>query len=158
MILNVLNLLYLICILHQTTTDRRVVFLGNVLYLICILHQTTTDEVEIVKQRGLYLICILHQTTTDYSSRFVRCKLYLICILHQTTTPPRVMSKGIGCILFVFYIKPQHDKLCFQIKHVVSYLYSTSNHNWDFYRNDVVKVVSYLYSTSNHNLSWWYSS
>ena len=59
------------------------------LYLIEILHQTTTMSQNLMKKRKLYLIEILHQTTTYFihNSRFVW--LYLIEILHQTTTPLR---------------------------------------------------------------------
>ena len=58
----------------------------TVLYLIEILHQTTTESRTIFTCRRLYLIEILHQTTTQVPHfRFV-CMLYLIEILHQTTT------------------------------------------------------------------------
>ena len=59
------------------------------LYLIEILHQTTTDPGMEIRQGVLYLIEILHQTTTVLSSKFVPVALYLIEILHQTTTPDR---------------------------------------------------------------------
>ena len=35
-------------------------------------------------------------------------KLYLIPFLHQTTTAAVGISNPDGCILFHFYIKPQH--------------------------------------------------
>ena len=57
-------LLYLIEILHQTTTAVAVIVIGWKLYLIEILHQTTTQERVIVIGWKLYLIEILHQTTT----------------------------------------------------------------------------------------------
>ena len=56
-----------------------------------------------------------------------------------------------SCFLSLFYIKPQ---LFFRrniISIVVSYLYSTSNHNAQISGDARVYVVSYLYSTSNHN-------
>ena len=101
--------LYLIEILHQTTT--RVVLSRStiVLYLIEILHQTTTplsckgNDYGVVSYRNstsnhnfvgsvrifvvLYLIEILHQTTTTYHQLDDTLTLYLIEILHQTTTP-----------------------------------------------------------------------
>ena len=56
------------------------------LYLIEILHQTTTIAGTYCGVLPLYLIEILHQTTTTFSTiRFV-LPLYLIEILHQTTT------------------------------------------------------------------------
>ena len=100
--------LYLIEILHQTTTDGFVEFLGEPLYLIEILHQTTTMDQEIQRINQLYLIEILHQTTTrglesrefpgvvsyrnstsNHNKNVILLYdfgLYLIEILHQTTT------------------------------------------------------------------------
>ena len=100
--------LYLIEILHQTTTVVQRELLGAVLYLIEILHQTTTrtriaaDDCRVVSYRnstsnhngaeikgvtvGLYLIEILHQTTTGSVAIHPAAELYLIEILHQTTT------------------------------------------------------------------------
>ena len=56
------------------------------LYLIEILHQTTTVDDVIMGEPGLYLIEILHQTTTLLLVLIVSVLLYLIEILHQTTT------------------------------------------------------------------------
>ena len=58
-------LLYLIEILHQTTTKRVANFLDWALYLIEILHQTTTKSAVNRNNAALYLIEILHQTTTN---------------------------------------------------------------------------------------------
>ena len=77
------------------------------LYLIEILHQTTTLNWNVVYRYRLYLIEILHQTTTSRTPRSHSLGLYLIEILHQTTTPD---SQGLHfrrCILSKFYIKPQ---------------------------------------------------
>ena len=78
--------LYLIEILHQTTTSTNVVCHPPQLYLIEILHQTTTYNIVEAKPLMLYLIEILHQTTTTMECKGNRCLLYLIEILHQTTT------------------------------------------------------------------------
>ena len=100
--------LYLIEILHQTTTVRETKFVYSELYLIEILHQTTTDRTHVERVRRLYLIEILHQTTTFLPvSIFVR-----------------------RCILSKFYIKPQQSEDCRNIQTVVSYRNSTSNHNF----------------------------
>ena len=77
------------------------------LYLIEILHQTTTVLLGDIEGRVLYLIEILHQTTTDMEEQCAKAGLYLIEILHQTTThrsPVGIVSR---CILLKFYIKPQ---------------------------------------------------
>ena len=99
--------LYLIEILHQTTTDGRAFAQQTQLYLIEILHQTTTKEVREESREVLYLIEILHQTTTSSASDLIRVELYLIEILHQTTTSPLVANLFSRCILSKFYIKPQ---------------------------------------------------
>ena len=57
-----------------------------VLYLIEILHQTTTADPSRARTLLLYLIEILHQTTTGPLRKVRRLSLYLIEILHQTTT------------------------------------------------------------------------
>ena len=56
------------------------------LYLIEILHQTTTRCSRTSPDESLYLIEILHQTTTDGAHCGGDVVLYLIEILHQTTT------------------------------------------------------------------------
>ena len=78
--------LYLIEILHQTTTDAVFTKTDRLLYLIEILHQTTTPISYDINCNMLYLIEILHQTTTDGRPESRILQLYLIEILHQTTT------------------------------------------------------------------------
>ena len=78
--------LYLIEILHQTTTPPAAYKAYGVLYLIEILHQTTTLAFSFLEEFPLYLIEILHQTTTPRVTGFLLLRLYLIEILHQTTT------------------------------------------------------------------------
>ena len=56
------------------------------LYLIEILHQTTTGRPGRTSTEPLYLIEILHQTTTIVDCFLFCYSLYLIEILHQTTT------------------------------------------------------------------------
>ena len=79
-------LLYLIEILHQTTTSLEVMLTQERLYLIEILHQTTTMQKQGEINYALYLIEILHQTTTLEGVEHFGAALYLIEILHQTTT------------------------------------------------------------------------
>ena len=77
------------------------------LYLIEILHQTTTAAFPWLLVCRLYLIEILHQTTTSRSRDQRRAPLYLIEILHQTTTSCCSIEHPPRCILSKFYIKPQ---------------------------------------------------
>ena len=101
--------LYLIEILHQTTTSGRILRPILMLYLIEILHQTTTLLRRIQAQPLLYLIEILHQTTTKTDLNGYATQLYLIEILHQTTTCGGQKQRTSGCILSKFYIKPQQE-------------------------------------------------
>ena len=83
-------------------------YIFAVLFLIPILHQTTTMLHSWLEELQLFLIPILHQTTTQ-SSLYVRhAMLFLIPILHQTTTVPNQFPCLQGCFSFQFYIKPQH--------------------------------------------------
>ena len=71
------------------------------LYLIEILHQTTTAFCAKVSIRELYLIEILHQTTTEEPTFKHRVTLYLIEILHQTTTSGLILIDKVlltGCL------------------------------------------------------------
>ena len=143
--------LYLIEILHQTTTIAFNDRLGRRLYLIEILHQTTTQSTVDRNSAALYLIEILHQTTTIQRWETNLAWLYLIEILHQTTTTILMIVLIISCILSKFYIKPQHfinarDRVssCILSKfYIKPQLYRTT------LRRPV--VVSYRNSTSNHN-------
>ena len=80
---------------------------GEWLYLIEILHQTTTLRSSFPWAGRLYLIEILHQTTTAMAVAGTAATLYLIEILHQTTTIDFINARDRGCILSKFYIKPQ---------------------------------------------------
>ena len=68
---------------HNIWTDKTD---QEMLYLIEILHQTTTANVYNLLYIPLYLIEILHQTTTANVYNLLYIPLYLIEILHQTTT------------------------------------------------------------------------
>ena len=153
---NVYNLLYiplyLIEILHQTTTANVYNLLYIPLYLIEILHQTTTGPRSAFAPALLYLIEILHQTTTDDDHARRVYALYLIEILHQTTTCSYQLRKWTSCILSKFYIKPQRVHTSFENGLVVSYRNSTSNHNRVTINPRLRSVVSYRNSTSNHNI------
>ena len=99
--------LYLIEILHQTTTSRRRHKRKKALYLIEILHQTTTFSQSISTRNGCILskfyikpqqmttsmkdglVVSYRNSTSNHNSRYYKYflfQLYLIEILHQTTT------------------------------------------------------------------------
>ena len=89
---------------HNVTILLSRVFL---LYLIEILHQTTTTGDEIVAEDVLYLIEILHQTTTPSDERTISVS----CILSKFYIKPQRETSCLDarrcCILSKFYIKPQ---------------------------------------------------
>ena len=101
--------LYLIEILHQTTTAKLEESSWLRLYLIEILHQTTTGDRQCRRCRWLYLIEILHQTTTVVGSYIEAEKLYLIEILHQTTTCERTQRSAL--LLYLIEILHQTTTL-----------------------------------------------
>ena len=99
--------LYLIEILHQTTTRHRVrLWLTG-----CILSKFYIKPQRIVKKVNRKISCILS-------------KFY---IKPQHSRLPELSR--LGCILSKFYIKPQQTRLRIRPSIVVSYRNSTSNHN-----------------------------
>ena len=83
-------LIALIVVSYRNSTSNHNAYLSiwcsPVLYLIEILHQTTTVAGDDIAMAVLYLIEILHQTTTVERAARKGEQLYLIEILHQTTT------------------------------------------------------------------------
>ena len=91
--------LYLIEILHQTTTHCKCIQFT--------LHQTTTTSRSALGTFSLYLIEILHQTTTFIADDWP----ILSCILSKFYIKPQPypapLFRAHRCILSKFYIKPQ---------------------------------------------------
>ena len=126
-----LNLLYYIFILHQTTTECRRLARMLLLYYIFILHQTTTSNLS----RILLTCCII-------SSFYIKPQLYLhgdtvykSCIISSFYIKPQLYDlyspHGMRCKISSFYIKPQLTLISIHIYQVVLYLHSTSNHNFN---------------------------
>ena len=125
------------------------------LYLIEILHQTTTTYVVTILGNKLYLIEILHQTTTQALALTPLCR----CILSKFYIKPQLI---VGCFLLALVVSYRNstsnhnDRRRRQRRaHVVSYRNSTSNHNNRSSHNIGQLVVSYRNSTSNHNYLRW---
>ena len=167
-------MLYLIEILHQTTTRSALrdcswccilskfyikpqpYWPSKADYAVVSYRNSTSNHnlhASITSSAALYLIEILHQTTTDRLPHARQTQLYLIEILHQTTTAALFFGTLECCILSKFYIKPQQLSLQRHPISVVSYRNSTSNHNFVALMNVCGTVVSYRNSTSNHNSS-----
>ena len=122
----------------------------------------------------LSYIVFLHQTTTWLSSKHRDRRLSYIVILHQTTTLQRSRQVYGGCLISLFYIKPQLCNLVFKLRLrcLISLFYiKPQPSHWDivaapsclislFYIKPqrlsvaltLFSVVLYRYSTSNHNV------
>ena len=168
----VAHTLYLIEILHQTTTKFSETIKTNSCILskfyikpqlssssdICfavVSYRNSTSNHNtwqlILQILSLYLIEILHQTTTlNYEGSD-----YFSCILSKFYIKPQLRAHNQknreSCILSKFYIKPQHFYASCCAFVVVSYRNSTSNHNLFHLLLLRWLVVSYRNSTSNHN-------
>ena len=106
-----------------------VIVIGWKLYLIEILHQTTTSLRTTTKTSWLYLIEILHQTTTEKNLKLFRKS----CILSKFYIKPQRQKDDYVRIAVVSYRNStsNHNRK-FDLPHallVVSYRNSTSNHN-----------------------------
>ena len=143
--------LYLIEILHQTTTSFALRRETRALYLIEILHQTTTADTAIgwkrccilskfyIKPQRLSVAtagaagCILSKFYIKPQHFDVKTRVNYSCILSKFYIKPQQLFALVeisrSCILSKFYIKPQHCSNIAVIREVVSYRNSTSNHN-----------------------------
>ena len=123
----------------------------KMLYLIEILHQTTTDSESDTYAGRLYLIEILHQTTTSRCTSTLRS----CCILSKFYIKPQLgyhhSQFRSCCILSKFYIKPQPKYTEHWAFHscILSKFYIKPQQRANVMRN--LRVVSYRNSTSNHN-------
>ena len=148
---------------------------GPSLYLIEILHQTTTRHPGSIPVVGCILSKFYIKPQCSRASIFQRCccilsKFYIKpqraapslswfsrCILSKFYIKPQQSGTKIeiihSCILSKFYIKPQQLNWEKEVPVVVSYRNSTSNHNHVKALLSGTSVVSYRNSTSNHNAS-----
>ena len=122
------------------------------LYLIEILHQTTTYRTRGMRKSALYLIEILHQTTTFRLAAIGS----ISCILSKFYIKPQLCEFGTlhGRVVSYRNSTSNHNCSCgYRLRSlVVSYRNSTSNHNTMHPRKFYLQVVSYRNSTSNHNV------
>ena len=165
--------LYLIEILHQTTTHCKCIQFT----LCCILSKFYIKPQHPSKVFARYQSCILSKFyikpqlqmyTIYFTFRCILSKFYIkpqlvlealllppCCILSKFYIKPQLMMTtregSMRCILSKFYIKPQRVHTSFENGLVVSYRNSTSNHNRVTINPRLRSVVSYRNSTSNHN-------
>ena len=140
---------------HSNSTSNHNISLEEarleLLFLIPILHQTTTYERSGKRCALLFLIPILHQTTTAMqTSTSSRC-----CFSFQFYIKPQPFFGLIDRILVVSHSNstsnhngPYYNAFSPQ---VVSHSNSTSNHNQSTGLYRTYGVVSHSNSTSNHN-------
>ena len=165
--------LYLIEILHQTTTHCKCIQFT----LCCILSKFYIKPQHLRHRPNNENGCILSKfyikpqqlLRTNYEpTGCILSKFYIKpqqanpelvaayrCILSKFYIKPQRRNAGhgntFGCILSKFYIKPQRVRPIRISLIVVSYRNSTSNHNRTTGKNINGAVVSYRNSTSNHN-------
>ena len=140
-----------IFLLHQTTTTINVAGCLDVLCYIFLLHQTTTTINVAGCLDVLCYILLLHQTTTfnaAYSGEsccvisffYIKPQRNLqalrpscSCVISFFYIKPQLQGEvpraGIRCVISFFYIKPQQILVSANLKDVVLYPSSTSNHN-----------------------------
>ena len=121
------------------------------MYLIEILHQTTTLPSPYSNVSELYLIEILHQTTTVSLAVVHYVRLYLIEILHQTTTFVDGLGSTQSCILSKFYIKPQraHKLICRPPKlYLIEILHQTTTSTCSEFVIGVLYLIEILHQTT----------
>ena len=166
--------LYLIEILHQTTTHCKCIQFT----LCCILSKFYIKPQQLLRTNYEPTGCILskfyikpqhYENAYNDPSSCILSKFYIKpqqanpelvaayrCILSKFYIKPQRRNAGhgntFGCILSKFYIKPQRVRPIRISLIVVSYRNSTSNHNVLVNAVSPVLVVSYRNSTSNHNL------
>ena len=121
--------LYLIEILHQTTTPS----LSSLILLSCILSKFYIKPQPIQRRGERKHSCILSKFYIKPQHRFNHWRARPGCILSKFYIKPQPGRSGSrtpsGCILSKFYIKPQHIRTTKTSDRVVSYRNSTSNHN-----------------------------
>ena len=143
--------LYLIEILHQTTTHCKCIQFT----LCCILSKFYIKPQHPSKVFARYQSCILSKFYIKPQLQMYTIYFTFRCILSKFYIKPQHYENAYNdpssCILSKFYIKPQHRERRGYADRVVSYRNSTSNHNSRSVLPIKPPVVSYRNSTSNHN-------
>ena len=143
--------LYLIEILHQTTTHCKCIQFT----LCCILSKFYIKPQHEPLASHIPRCCILSKFYIKPQLRCILGYTALGCILSKFYIKPQPypapLFRAHRCILSKFYIKPQQEQWSNSYQNVVSYRNSTSNHNGFGIRHVRRPVVSYRNSTSNHN-------
>ena len=129
----IISIIALLVVSYRNSTSNHNTFEYVVntpqLYLIEILHQTTTLSLAVIRARG----CILSKFYIKPQLYAARHSSARSCILSKFYIKPQRQQNPIylrrRCILSKFYIKPQLIAFYRHLLKVVSYRNSTSNHN-----------------------------
>ena len=145
--------LYLIEILHQTTTHCKCIQFT----LCCILSKFYIKPQQFREAHWEFFVVSYRNSTSNHNfidALSARARLYLIEILHQTTTASTVNPMRSRCILSKFYIKPQQRPSPVEISAVVSYRNSTSNHNISTLRSGSIMLylIEILHQTTTSSM------
>ena len=122
-------------------------------FIVSYLFSTSNHNAVGIEVLGLKIVSYLFSTSNHNKPVEIDANIQLshISFLHQTTTWARTGGEDTDCLISLFYIKPQPFGCVITICSIVSYLFSTSNHNCSDRVPPRSTIVSYLFSTSNHN-------
>ena len=127
--------------------------LVRALYIIWILHQTTTLSLNEPSR----ISCILYEFYIKPQRRSFKYYKASRCILYEFYIKPQHEIELTPEVIVVYYMNStsNHNYLCRNslTQFVVYYMNSTSNHNERCFKFIDQEVVYYMNSTSNHNLS-----
>ena len=142
--------LYLIEILHQTTTSCRTSATSDC----CILSKFYIKPQQRIRHKIGHSVVSYRNSTSNHNSGTSTpnsALLYLIEILHQTTTDQNGYPVSTSCILSKFYIKPQLARQWLMVPCgcILSKFYIKPQLLLPY--GYAIVVVSYRNSTSNHN-------
>ena len=144
-------LVFLLAVIHQTTTANAAINPKNIVFLLAVIHQTTTawnwtlrdpKSVSIggytsnhnwLKAHilGHHSVSIGGYTSNHNKERTFTDPLlvFLLAVIHQTTTKARSLFRTLQCFYWRLYIKPQPVAPARGSRGSVSIGGYTSNHN-----------------------------
>ena len=83
-----------------------------IVFLLAVIHQTTTGTAGTPRCNCVFLLAVIHQTTTTGEGQSNFLGVFLLAVIHQTTTSPTWQSHSRLCFYWRLYIKPQrHQRL-----------------------------------------------
>ena len=154
---------YLVVLYFYSTSNHNFYLHLQRAHDVVLYSYSTSNHNYVQRQKYEKMLCyilILHQTTTSPFVVKKSCLLCYISILHQTTTTSIDEAMTQGCVIFLFYIKPQHKRIRYVVKYVVLYFYSTSNHNLGviIHIMPMLCYISILHQTTTQNRRLRFSS